>query len=167
MARLQKKKQFEQNIPGYAFSKVSDIMMFTYAHAYYAVFCNRNIKKAFTLFTQDFELEDTMDLEGAMVCYQRVRERFMDEQRKEYSPTEISDIHIRGLLDTMTWAWVTFMKKHVHQTFDTKRAIIMFGEYFSIDFTTDELIMFCRRYEDTAKPIEFLPTIPMDFNLKK
>lgn len=167
MEKLKKRKQFEYNIPGYAFSKVSDIIMFTYAHAYYAVFCNRNIKKSLVLFTHDFELEDTMDLEGAMVCYQRVRDKFLDEQRAVYTPTAISDIHVRNLIDVMIWAWVTFIKRHVHNMFDTERAVIMFGEYFSIDFTPDELIMMCQRFDHTARPIEFLPKIPIDFNLKK
>jgi sulfur relay (sulfurtransferase) DsrF/TusC family protein len=167
MGTFQKRKAFEGNIPAYAFNKASDIMMFTYAHAYYAVFPTRNIKKAITLFMQDFDLYDTFDIESAMVCYQRVREKFLNEQRREYESTEIADMHVRTLLEVMIWAWITFLKKHVHADYDIEQAIIFFGQYFDIEFTTDELIMYERRFKDSEQRIGYLPTVPMDYNIKK
>lgn len=167
MATFRKIKGFEQNIPSYAFSKVSDIMLFTYVHAYYAVFPTRSIQRAVTLFMQDFKLEATFDIDGAMVCYQRVRERFLDEQRRDYESSEIADIHIRGLLDVMVWAWVTFLKKHVHEEYEVEQAIILMNEYFSLRLDDVGVEMYERRYRDNECCIIKLPTVPMDFNMLK
>lgn len=166
MVRLQKRKSFEMGIPAYAFSKASDLMMFTYAHAYYAVFTTRNISKAIRLFRKDFDIEDEFDIDGAMVCYQRVREKFMDEQRRQYVSTEISDVYVRYTIDVMIWAWVTFMQRHVNPSFDVEQAIIMFGEHFGIEMTPDDMIMHTRRFKDSKVKIEALPTVPKEYNLK-
>lgn len=166
MARLQKRKSFEMGIPAYAFTRASDIMMFTYAHAYYAVFTTRNISKAIKLFRKDFDIEDEYDIDSAMVCYQRVREKFLDEQRRAYISSEISNIYVRYVLDVMIWAWVTFMRKHVNPTFDIEQAVVMFGEHFNVEFTADDVIMHTRRYNDSQVGIDTLPTVPMEYNLK-
>ena len=166
MARLQKRKSFEMGIPSYAFTRASDIMMFTYAHAYYAVFTTRNISKAIKLFRKDFDIEDEYDIDSAMVCYQRVREKFLDEQRRAYISSELSNIYVRYVLDVMIWAWVSFMRKHVNTTFDIEQAIVMFSDHFGMAFTTDELSQHTRRYNDSHTDIDTLPTVPMEYNLK-
>lgn len=166
MEHLPKRKPFEMGLPSYAFNKASDIIMFTYSHAYFAVFAKRNISRAIKLFRIDFNIENEYDNYNAMACYQRVREKFLDERRLVYVSSEINDTYVRCIIDVMIWAWVTFMRKHVNPNFATIEAVEMFSEYFSMKFTLSDIIMHARRFDDIKRPIETLPIEPMRYNMK-
>ena len=151
-------KKFEERIPRFVMSNRTNVMMWTYCHAYKCVFLNKNITTATNLFVKDFDVENETEPLSCGVACKRVSEIF--ESTSTYEPFELGNIYINQTIDVMIYAWITFYRLHVNNDFDEAVALQEFDTYFNMDMTGDEFDIYLRRYNDMKQiRCDVLPTL--------
>ena len=154
-----KLKKFEEPIPRYAMTNKTNIMMWTYAHAYQSIYSDRNAKKAITAFIDDFNISCDFDTTTASVIVGRVNTMF--HQTSTYEPFDLGNFYLTHCIDTMIYAWITFYQKHVSAQYDTEMALHEFDDYFEMDMTIDEFDIYLRRFNDMSiLRCDITPTCP-------
>jgi len=156
---MRKGKEIEQNIPHYLKGSKTDMMIWTYVHAIKSLYPKSSINSIVSQFYKDFDFYH-MYYSGVQNIFTKFNLKYNMSERGDCD-NPLCNIYMIGTLETMLFAWCKCYELRVG--YEKEQSALLFCEYFSIEWTPDQMAMFLNRISDIETAELSHPIVPKAF----